>query len=211
MQPVLVIHNTSIKKGNTLIGHNFTLLTWDRSKWSCDIKTSTISRNKLQALTNNKNFYPCNYTITSDSRLINKSKYKNFNDVIHIILDIASIVRIMMVKQYGAGTNLAGHCIEASEFIATAINIVFKDKVAQTVEGWCLYDDEDYGSDRPYSEHTWVSTRLKGFEYLDVTADQFNVAMDSSNEFKNIVYGHKLPHGIMLEQPVEGEDYWANY
>ena len=73
------------------------------------------------------------------------------------------------------------------------------------MEGYCLYDNGDFCSDVPYDPHTWAE--LDGY-YLDVTADQFNYGMIEENEFAPICIKLGLPHGIVINKPVEGKDYW---
>ena len=45
---------------------------------------------------------------------------------------------------------------------------------AETIEGWCIYEDDSSCTDRCYDEHTWVECEEY---YIDVTADQFNDCM----------------------------------
>lgn len=106
-----------------------------------------------------------------------------------------------MVDKYGIGTNLAGHCIEASDRIVELLAEI--DVKAKAVEGWCIYDDEYYGSDRPYDEHTWVE--LEDGYYIDVTADQFNPGMWEGNELEEIVIGRK-PTCMVYDEPDLDED-----
>lgn len=108
-----------------------------------------------------------------------------------------------MERIYGTGTDLAGHCIEASEYIVAILKSLGFAQ-AKTVEGYCLYDNGDFCSDVPYDPHTWVE--LEGL-YLDVTADQFNCGMFRENEFSSILFTKGMPHGITIDEPVEGKDY----
>lgn len=106
------------------------------------------------------------------------------------------IVRADVVSQHGED-NLHGTCIEASELISKELN---KHGIKNTiVEGWCLYDDENYGSDRPYDEHTWVEIVSQGKTIvLDVTLDQFKYGMD---EPIPPVYIGEKPEFLVYEEP----------
>lgn len=118
------------------------------------------------------------------------------------ILSVAADVRNEMVALYGE--DLAGKCIEASEKIVEVLSNQFGIQ-AETVEGWCRFDDECYGSDHPWDPHTWVeipSLKL----YIDVTADQFNYGMYLENEFSKIVVQSGLPYGMQYEEPT-----WRDY
>ena len=118
-----------------------------------------------------------------------------------IIQEIATQVRKEMVDKYGEGTDLAGHCIEASDRIVDLLTN--SDIEAKTVEGWCIYDDDYYGSDRPYDEHTWVE--LNDGTYIDVTADQFNDGMYTENELPKIIIGN-IPNCMVYNEPELDED-----
>lgn len=112
-------------------------------------------------------------------------------------IDIARAIRDEMVRKYGEF--LAGRCIEASDKI---VERVFSSLgvEAVAVEGWCQYDDEYFGSDRPWGEHTWVEVPSLNL-YIDVTADQFNYGMDSENEFPRVLVREGLPHGMRYNEP----------
>lgn len=109
---------------------------------------------------------------------------------------IAIQVRNEMVDKYGTDTDLSGHCIEASDRIVELLES--QDIKSEAIEGWCMYDDEYYGSDRPYDEHTWVE--LSDGTYIDVTADQFNVAMYEENKLGSIIIG-KMPDCMVYTEP----------
>ena len=115
------------------------------------------------------------------------------------VMDVLYTVRTLMERRYGVGTDLTGHCIEASDIIVDMLK-VFGCKSVRAVEGWCHYDDEHYCSDRSYDPHTWVE--LNGY-YLDVTADQFNFGMFKENEFPSVIFQKGLPHGMCYAEPVE--------
>lgn len=123
-------------------------------------------------------------------------------DTLQKIYSIASEVRQAICKKYNG--YVAGHCIEASDLIVQAIT----DQLGipcNTVEGWCRYDDESYGSDRPWDEHTWVEIPSMGL-YVDVTADQFNYGMREKNEFPEIIIQKGLPYGMQYDEPT-----WETY
>lgn len=125
-----------------------------------------------------------------------------------IFYQIAKEVRSLFEKEYGTGTDLCGHCIEASELIAKAI----QEKTgidAVTVEGWCRFDDEYYGSDHPWDPHTWVEVPSLGL-YIDVTADQFNYGMYEENEYGPVEIRKGLPHGMCYEEPTFEEELESN-
>lgn len=106
------------------------------------------------------------------------------------------IVREDLVSQHGKD-NLHGTCIEASELISKELN---KQGIKNTiVEGWCVYDDENYGSDRPYDEHTWVEIESQGkVIVLDVTLDQFKYGIDEP--IPPIYIGEK-PDFLVYDEP----------
>ena len=132
-------------------------------------------------------------------------KYKNALGMIQMI---AESVREALVKQYGDGTNLCGHCIEASEILQMLY--YYMGLETRTIEGWCEFDDEYYGSDRPYDPHTWLevpSNNKNGKPlYVDITADQFNPGMYAGNEYPGVILNIGLPHGMSYDEPVEYDD-----
>lgn len=84
------------------------------------------------------------------------------------VYNICKQVREELVNKYGKDF-LYGKCIEASDKI---VKLLSEEGIkAKTVEGWCLYDNDEACSDRPYDEHTWVE--LEDGTYVDVTATQF--------------------------------------
>ena len=117
------------------------------------------------------------------------------------ITNIAQNVRNEMVSTYGE--DLAGYCIEASDKIAEKISS-YLGLNAQAVEGWCRFDDEHYGSDRPWDPHTWVEVPSLGI-YIDATADQFNYGMCSENNFPEVIVQKGLPHGMVYDEPTWDE------
>lgn len=91
-------------------------------------------------------------------------------------------------------SNLNGKCIEASELIVSKLKKM--NIKAKTVEGWCLYDIEGYGSDRSYDEHTWVE--LSDGTVLDITLDQFKYGV---SEVIPRVYMGSLPNYLSYDKP----------
>ncbi len=144
---------------------------------------------------------PINFRVKNNREI--KIMLLKFNQITAIQYTLKA-VRSYMEKTYGKGTELAGHCIEASEYIVAILKSLGYEQ-AKTVEGYCLYDNGDFCSDVPYDPHTWAE--LDGY-YLDVTADQFNYGMIEENEFAPICIKLGLPHGIVINKPVEGKDYW---
>ena len=78
------------------------------------------------------------------------------------IYEIAQKVRNAMEEKHGEDT-LYGSCIEASELLVAEFERMGLH--ARTVEGWCAWDEESYGSSRPYDEHTWCEVSLPGGRY----------------------------------------------
>lgn len=109
---------------------------------------------------------------------------------------VANYVRMAMVHQNTTeyGLDLCGTCIEASDMIVDMLyDIGIK---AETVEGWCVYEDDSACSDRCYDEHTWVE--CEGY-YIDVTADQFNSCM--FNKLQEIYVTKQKPMCMLYDEP----------
>lgn len=121
---------------------------------------------------------------------------------VEAVREIAKDIRREMESIHGE--DLAVNCIEASEKIVEALSERLGIE-AITVEGWCRYDDECYGSDRPWDPHTWVEVSGLGL-YVDVTADQFNYGMAFENEFSEVIVQKGLPYGMQYEEPT-----WKDY
>lgn len=114
---------------------------------------------------------------------------------------LAQHVRNEMVQCYGP--DLQGKCIEASDRIVKSLSEMLNLE-ANTVEGWCRFDDEHYGSDRPWDPHTWVEIPALNL-FVDVTADQFNWGMFSENEYPPVTICQGLPHGMQYDEPTWGD------
>lgn len=171
--------------------------------WNFEEVRFTIAKEQIIALSDAKKLYIINYYERNNNIPVVRIIQKNKNQVENIL----KTVRKYMVDNYGDGTNLAGKCIMASELIVKLLHLIGFNE-AKAVEGWCHYDYEDYGSDRPYDEHTWVEL---GDYYLDVTADQFNLGMEKENEFEGIIFNHGLPHGMCYEEPNDYDEDEDNY
>ena len=141
-----------------------------------------------------------NATIQSGSKIYFR-KYKNSMSQVE---SVAKIVRKVFEDRIGTGTDLCGHCIRASELLLGIY--VSLGYMGRTVEGWCEFDDEYYGSDRPYDEHTWLELFANNKKlYIDITADQFNPGMYKENEYPAITISMGLPHGMSYSEPVMWE------
>ncbi len=120
-----------------------------------------------------------------------------------VLRQVATAVRRYIDVRYDGDT--AGTCIEASELIksvATRLGI----PGMSVIEGWCRWDDDCYGSDRPYDPHTWAECRLPDSPvpyYVDVTADQFNYGMAPENEFPEVIVTRDRPSAMRYEEPDE--------
>ena len=151
----------------------------------------------VQAVRNNK-IKILNATIQKDNRIYIR-KYEN---KINYIKNIAIQLRRIFEATYGTGTDLCGYCIQASEMLAEIFTSMGLE--CYTVEGWCEFDDEYYGSDRPYDPHTWLEIRTNRRKpiYVDITADQFNPGIYAENEFSGVIINEGLPHGMSYSEPV---------
>lgn len=138
-----------------------------------------------------------NVTIQSGEKIYFR-KYKNSMSQVE---SVAKIVRKVFEDRIGTGTDLCGYCIMASELLLGIY--VSLGYMGRTVEGWCEFDDEYYGSDRPYDEHTWLELFVNNKKlYIDITADQFNPGMYKENEYPAITINMGLPHGMSYSEPV---------
>ena len=188
---------------NQLLGFILDIFSYDRNKMECSVKRVEIEKQEFYKYVQSNSIIPINFTISSTK--LTQIKFENLKEMVE---HIAKAVRNYMEVSYGTGTDLAGHCIEASEYIEKIVKY-FGYKDIKSVEGWCLFDSEDYGSDRPYDEHTWIELN-QGKIYVDVTADQFNPGMYMENQFEPIIINKGLPEGMRYEEPEEGVDYWLD-
>lgn len=187
---------------NKLAGFTVALFDYDKHSMKCTLERKYIPKLYMYNMINSQQIIPINFTHSG-----NRLTELKFNNTKELVDNTAKAVRRYMETVHGTGTNLAGYCIEASAYIVAILKYLGIKNVT-TVEGWCLYDDEDYGSDVPYDAHTWVELN-NGKVYIDVTADQFNAGMDKENEFTPIIIRSGLPHGIRYDEPEEEVDYWA--
>jgi hypothetical protein len=185
---------------NKIIAYDLNLVHYDNSNYTCCESTHRLSIESMQQLVLSKQLIIVNAVTCHNGHILVRSRSVDTAWIQSLLKN----VRNYMELNYGTATNLVGHCIEASEIIAHLLK-TFGFRKAKTVEGWCRYDNDDYGSDRPYDEHTWVE--LNGV-YMDVTADQFNVGMYPENKYQTILIFKGLPHGMSyLEPEWEDEDY----
>ena len=149
---------------------------------------------KLKELLISGEYHCLNLILTKDKQIKSRQKTENRS----IIKKIALYERNITLKKYSG--ELYGKCIETSDRIVKRLSTV--GIKAYTFECWCVFDDENYGSDRPWGEHTLVITD-KGL-VVDVTADQFNCAME--DKYKELEIGTKLPNKMTFYEP-SWEDY----
>lgn len=198
----LIALNRKVYERNILTGFIITEYTYNKSNYTCSANTAFILKDNLYKGIKENRVIPLNFRIGK-----NRLTTIKFQTTLEKVTHFVKAVRVYMERTYGRGTDLAGHCIEASEYIKQIL-LSFGILGVETVEGWCQYDDEYYGSDRPYGEHTWVEINHKC--YIDVTADQFNPGMYKENEYNPIIIQRGLPHGMRYTEPVEGTDYWID-
>lgn len=134
--------------------------------------------------------------------LIKIAKELVVDDNLEKIKQIASEVRQIMVKKYGKGNNLSGHCVQASDLIIEKLKQVGITKI-KSPNGYCLLD-ENCGFEYPYDDHVWVEAC--GY-YIDVTAEQFNDYLSERDEqFPPICIFKKRPRCMALRKPLLDSD-----
>lgn len=170
---------------------------YNKTTMTCSVHNKIVSYKVMVDLINSESVYVINSYLKCGTQVV----IRRFDINDRFILKIAMAVREQMETLYGVGTDLAGHCIEASETIAAILTTC--GAKCKVVEGWCEFDDEYYGSDRPYDPHTWVEI---GKVYLDVTADQFNPGMYPENKYPPVLVNLGLPHGMSYREPIIWED-----
>ena len=203
MIPV-IINKKIYNKSNKLVGFNMIALQYDQRTYKCIKREYYIQVNDFLTYIKSGKAFPVNFTIKSNGVLV-KHTYKNGRDTIE---KVAKVMRHILEKNYGTGTDLSGRCIEASSYLEAILRIFGVTDIKQ-VEGYCLYEDEYYGSDRPYGEHTWVELG-NGKYYLDITADQFNPAFFEEEHFKPIEFRYGTPEEMMTTETIEGYHYWTD-
>lgn len=167
--------------------------------WPADLDRNWYARNADKVV-------PVNFRIKT-GRVVPYAPCEKFDNAGRCL----AALREYLEAEVGTGTDLCGWCVEASELLVTLLGLAGIEN-ARTVEGWCRFDNDWYGSDRPYDPHTWVSVpaaslglQETGNCYLDATADQFNPGMYPENEYPPYVIRLGLPHGICLDEPTEDE------
>lgn len=203
MIPV-IINKKIYDKSNKLVGFNIVAIQYEQHTYKCVKKEYYVQTSDFIAQIKSDKIVPINFTLKSNGVIV-KHAYKSGKDIIE---KVAIAMRNLLEKRYGTGTDLCGRCIEASSYLETILRTFGVTDIKQ-VEGWCLFEDEDYGSDRPYDEHTWLELG-NGKYYLDITADQFNPAFFGKEHFKSIEFRCGVPKEMMHTEPVEGYDYWMD-
>ena len=115
-----------------------------------------------------------------------------------LITAVAMEVRADLEARYELP--LYGYCMEATDLIVAALQA--KGFQATSCEGWCAYEDEDYGTSRPWEAHTWCEVLLPGSSeplIVDVTVDQFEGGF--YEELPKILVG-PLPSYFTYDEPV---------
>lgn len=187
----------SINNQNGAITYTITTFSWDRATMQVVTLTTDIGIKAFKQLEDNNRIIAINFDKDKIKPDINSISIKDK------IKMAAKSVRLYITSTYGIGIDLCGRCIEASDLLAAILK--YLGVYAETVEGWCKYDIEDYGSERSYDEHTWVELKDQNI-YIDVTADQFNYGMEEENKFKGITVSKGLPHGMVYDEPEDYED-----
>ena len=149
----------------------------------------------------NKNIKVAKELIKLAKSLINKniiisSKQTNYD----IIKKIAEQIRNEMVKKYGTGDKLSGHCIEASDLIIEELK---KHNISsKSPEGYVLLDDTS-GWEYPYASHVWVEA--SGY-FIDVTIEQFNDYLKLTDKpFPPICIFKTRPKNVVMKKPAYNE------
>ena len=193
---VLVLEKRDIKQiGQKGTCYRIVYIEYMSDKMKCRARRTIVNRETLLRMLKSNNIEGINVKLSSDDKVIETRLHDRY-------LQVANAVRKLMEKVYGTGTDLCGQCIEATELIAATLKYFGLHNV-RVVEGWCEYDDEYYGSDRPYDPHTWYED---DYVYIDVTADQFNPGMYRENEYPPIIIRKGLPHGMTYDEPEGYED-----
>lgn len=163
----------------------------------------TNELNEIYVSDSTYNTYVTSTNNTDDAIFLNFELHNNqpilikFNSENDLITHILKQLRTFFETTIGTDTDLAGYCIQTSEYIKTVLTLLnFKN--VRTKEGWCRYDLDDYGSDCPWDPHTWCEYEDY---YLDITADQFNYGMYCENEFPPVIFQKGLPHGMQYTCP----------
>lgn len=122
----------------------------------------------------------------------------------NVVCFIAQEVRDALESKYPMP--LYGRCVEATEIIVE--KLIDSGFEAESREGWCLYEDEDYGTSHPYDEHTWCEVSIPGRTnvlVVDVTLDQFQGGF-----FQELprVYVGEMPSFFQYSRPeLDSDEY----
>lgn len=188
-------------------GHNtykLDMCSWTNSSRQIGCQNFIGTKQQVLMTIKKLNCILINATVTKN----NTFYFRQYRDSVACIKQVAETVREHFVRQYGSGTDLCGYCIEASETLQAIL--MFMGIHSKTVEGWCEFDDEYYGSDRPYDPHTWLevpSNNKNGKPlYVDITADQFNPGMYRETKYPGVILNIGLPHGMCYNEPVIYDD-----
>lgn len=143
------------------------------------------NRNKFISVLNDNRYFLCNFTISSDNKIILKDTNMTVSEK---IINAVECTRNCMVESYGTEDSLKGHSVEATSIIIKLLQLY--NVKANRKDGWCtcVKEREVYES-----SHTWVE--LYNGVYIDVTADQFNYDL-KDNKFKQIIIQRELPEHI---------------
>ena len=185
-----------VYKGSKQKYYRIFCITYIQRKMRALYMARLVNRGELLKMLQSRNIIFLNAKLSSCGRVISKD-ISQFKIDIDTVMKCANSVRVLMERNYGTGTDLCGHCIEASELLVSILQYLGFTG-AKTVEGWCEFDNELCGSDRPYDPHTWVEVCGN---YVDVTADQFNTCMWEENEYPSVIVETHLPHGMRYDEP----------
>lgn len=111
MYPVL-LHN-KLYKNKRLIGCNITIIRYNRKTTRCELQTINIDTKNIISKLHSKEIIHINFVLWKNG-IIAANKYESTQC---IIKETAIKMRKFLEIQYGIGTDLCGHCIEASEYM----------------------------------------------------------------------------------------------
>ena len=169
------------------------LLNYSDKTSSIKITSKEIERLQLVRMIAEGRLLLMNGKLSSDNRVSMEHDIKREE----VVIRAARNVRKMLETNYGTGTDLVGHDIEAAELIVGILHQFGIDD-AHVVTGWCCYDNK-WDIEKYYDEHTWVEEQNK--VYIDVTADQFNSGMFNEHKYTEVIIRNGLPYGMSYEEP----------
>ena len=163
------------------------------------VADQNIIVNATQLLNARDRIEPVNFKFTNTVLEI-----LTFTNLISAAKHTVQTLRTYMNQTYGPGENLSGHCIEAAELLVRMLRANGVSD-ARSVDGFCRLDD---GSG--FANHSWTEiygpefeTKQSKFWYADITAEQFNDAMNPENQFQEIMLQPSLPATLCYEKPAE--------